>query len=99
MPLEVPAPARTTEQPPPCGIVGEMHLGGRRNRPLVADEGVALPSKVFSKRQNLLLVGDAGATLRMLPEGTVRTVVTSPPYWSLRDYEVDGQIGMAEPHP
>ena len=29
----------------------------------------------------------------MLPDRSVRTVVTSPPYWSLRDYEADGQIG------
>ena len=29
----------------------------------------------------------------MLADRSVRTVVTSPPYWSLRDYEADGQIG------
>ena len=26
--------------------------------------------------------------------GTVDTYVTSPPYWGLRDYGVDGQIGL-----
>lgn len=29
-----------------------------------------------------------------LPDGCVQTVVTSPPYWGLRDYGVDGQIGL-----
>jgi len=46
-----------------------------------------------------LLLGDAAASLRAVPDGTVRTVVTSPPYWSLRDYAADGQIGVAEPLP
>jgi DNA modification methylase len=32
--------------------------------------------------------------LRSLPDETVQCVVTSPPYWGLRDYGVDGQIGL-----
>lgn len=34
---------------------------------------------------------------RMLDEGragTIQTIITSPPYWGLRDYGVDGQIGL-----
>lgn len=42
--------------------------------------------------------GDARAVLRELPEEAVQTVVTSPPYWGLRDYGVDGQLGL-EPTP
>ena len=41
----------------------------------------------------LLLCGDAGAALGLLPDESVQTVVTSPPYWSLRDYGVADQIG------
>lgn len=41
----------------------------------------------------LLFCGDAKQALRLLPKETVQTVVTSPPYWSLRDYEVANQIG------
>ena len=33
----------------------------------------------------------------ILPERSIQTVVTSPPYWSLRDYEVDRQIGRDDP--
>ena len=29
-----------------------------------------------------------------IPDGVVQTCVTSPPYWGLRDYGVDGQIGL-----
>jgi len=32
--------------------------------------------------------------LRQLPDDSVHCVVTSPPYWGLRDYGVDGQIGL-----
>ena len=32
--------------------------------------------------------------LATLPEGSVDCVVTSPPYWGLRDYEDDGQFGL-----
>jgi DNA modification methylase len=38
--------------------------------------------------------GDALDVLRELPNDYVQTVVTSPPYWGLRDYGVAGQIGL-----
>jgi DNA modification methylase len=36
---------------------------------------------------------DCRESLKALPPESVNTVVTSPPYWGLRDYGVDGQIG------
>jgi site-specific DNA-methyltransferase (adenine-specific) len=44
-----------------------------------------------------LLLGDATVVLRSLPSGSIDTVVTSPPYLLLRNYQVPGQLG-AEPH-
>lgn len=41
-----------------------------------------------------VLIGDARARLRDLPDASVHCVVTSPPYWGLRDYGVVGQLGM-----
>jgi DNA modification methylase len=41
-----------------------------------------------------ILVGDAREVLRTLPADSVQCCVTSPPYWGLRDYGVDGQIGL-----
>lgn len=38
--------------------------------------------------------GDVIDCLRKIPEKSINTVVTSPPYWGLRDYDVDGQIGL-----
>ena len=41
----------------------------------------------------LLICGDARRALCLLPTESVQTVVTSPPYWSLRDYQIPDQIG------
>ena len=41
-----------------------------------------------------ILHGDALPTLRALRRESVQCVVTSPPYWGLRDYGVRGQIGL-----
>lgn len=41
-----------------------------------------------------ILKGDCRAVLATLPDESVHCVVTSPPYWGLRDYGVDGQLGM-----
>lgn len=37
---------------------------------------------------------DASSALASLPSDSVDCCVTSPPYWALRDYGVDGQIGL-----
>lgn len=38
--------------------------------------------------------GDVREQLAALPDGSVQTCVTSPPYFGLRDYGVEGQIGL-----
>lgn len=43
-----------------------------------------------------IITGDALETLRQLPDGCCSTCVTSPPYYGLRDYGADGQIGQEE---
>jgi len=45
-----------------------------------------------------LRCGDVLDVLRAMPDGSVHCCITSPPYWSLRDYGVSGQIGL-EPTP
>ena len=42
----------------------------------------------------MIHVGDCLETLRTLPSDSVDCIVTSPPYWGLRDYGVAGQIGQ-----
>ena len=41
-----------------------------------------------------VMQGDVREKLAELPEKSVQCVVTSPPYWGLRDYGVDGQLGL-----
>jgi len=41
-----------------------------------------------------IIHGDCLTVLKTLSDGSVNTCVTSPPYWGLRDYGVDGQIGL-----
>jgi DNA modification methylase len=43
-----------------------------------------------------ILVGDVRDSLRQLADGSVRCAVTSPPYWGLRDYGNDAQIGLEQ---
>ena len=48
------------------------------------------------KRPLVVLHGDTRDVIRKLPDNSFQCAVTSPPYWGVRDYGVDGQIG-AEP--
>lgn len=43
-----------------------------------------------------IIIGHCLEGLASLPEATVQTCVTSPPYFNLRDYGVDGQIGLED---
>ena len=38
--------------------------------------------------------GDALEVLKSLPDESVHCCVTSPPYWGLRDYGIEGQLGL-----
>lgn len=41
-----------------------------------------------------MMNGDVLSSLRSIPDESVHCVVTSPPYYGLRDYNADGQIGL-----
>jgi len=46
--------------------------------------------------RHVLLHGDCLHALRVVPSQSINCCVTSPPYFGLRDYGVDGQIGLEE---
>lgn len=80
--LRVPTPLGTgREEPQSAGRAGGYVA--------IAEDHVPLDDLAAST----LIHGDARRALRLLPEECVQTVVTSPPYWSLRDYEVAAQLG------
>jgi DNA modification methylase len=43
---------------------------------------------------NKILLGNAPDVLMELPDKSIHCCVTSPPYWGLRDYGVEGQLGL-----
>jgi DNA modification methylase len=55
---------------------------------MTTDES-ALPAEMNPN----ILIGDVRTTLRSLPDKSVHCIVTSPPYWGLRDYGTATWIG------
>jgi DNA modification methylase len=53
---------------------------------------------LFTEETNssAIVIGDSREVLKLIPDQVFQTCVTSPPYWSLRDYNIDGQIGLEE---
>lgn len=60
----------------------------------VLENGVHKWSGTSNQKTWTLFCGDAVEALRNVPDGSVNCIVTSPPYYSLRDYGVEGQIGL-----
>ena len=53
--------------------------------------------KLYHDSQGIELYhGDCLQVLKELPAESVHCVVTSPPYWGLRDYGTDGQLGSVQ---
>lgn len=65
----------------------------RNLRPVLVDR----PAHRFPEALTLavsVLIGDVRDRLRTMPANSMDCVVTSPPYWGLRNYDVAGQIGL-----
>ena len=45
-------------------------------------------------QNNIILQGDALAKLKKIPDESIDCIITSPPYYGLRDYEIEGQLGQ-----
>jgi DNA modification methylase len=43
---------------------------------------------------NTIIHGNVVDVLKEFPSESIDMVITSPPYWGLRDYGIDGQLGM-----
>lgn len=44
--------------------------------------------------KNKVYIGDSSEVLKKITDGSIDMCITSPPYWGLRDYGVDGQLGL-----
>ena len=48
----------------------------------------------MTEGESTIIHGDALQRLKELPDESVNCVVTSPPYWALRDYGDKNQLGL-----
>lgn len=46
--------------------------------------------------KNKIINGDTLTELKKFPDESVNCIITSPPYFNLRDYQIEGQIGLEE---
>lgn len=53
-----------------------------------------ITNNTIELNNSLLIESDAVVALQRLPSASVQCIVTSPPYWGLRDYGIEGQIGL-----
>jgi DNA modification methylase len=81
----------TDEYNPAKDFAGSLEVGYEAIRERVATGG---PGWIVKPPDVRVLMGDCRAMLRTLPADSVQCCVTSPPYWGLRDYGVDGQLGL-----
>jgi len=89
---------------PNCGgsIVGDGHTQPMRCENAECpvdrecDAEVLYCESQLNKAEYTVLSGDCIESLKTLPDECINTCVTSPPYFGLRDYGCDGQIGLEE---
>lgn len=63
--------------------------------PLSSPSQIILPDEMKNNKYRII-IGDALANLKKIPDETCRCCITSPPYWGLRDYGVPNQIGAED---
>lgn len=64
---------------------------------LLPDDGATDPLRFLFKPGSVasaLVMGDSKKVLAQIPDRVFQTCITSPPYWSLRNYHIEGQIGL-----
>lgn len=57
------------------------------------------PREKIKLEDSMIIEGDALNALKSLPPESVQCIVTSPPYWGLRDYGIEGQMGLEKTLP
>ena len=88
-----PTPSLSAEPGPLASLLGRR--GGSAREP--AAHRVPSPEVVFSDSRTAILLGEVRSALRTLPASSVDCVVTSPPYWGLRDYGLPAVVWGGKP--
>jgi DNA modification methylase len=74
--------------------VGDLEAWDGLLDALALERGVLVMTPFVSDPDFTLYVGDALEVLRELPAESVHCALTSPPFYALRDYGMEGQIGL-----
>jgi len=53
-----------------------------------------MPKPYYDSGEGQIFHGDSLEVLKTMPDESVQCCITSPPYWGLRDYGIDGQLGL-----
>jgi DNA modification methylase len=78
----------------------ELHFINSVIRSISQDTASSLiDRKWMNNGESCIVCGDSKQVLSCLPSGVFQCCVTSPPYWSLRNYNIEGQIGLEESVP
>lgn len=99
MPSESAAGSRPSKSSVPRRVTVVPSLfasDGRVHRFDAKDQGSISRYFVENSGTSALICGDTENVLSRLPDGVFQSCVTSPPYWSLRDYRISGQIGLED---
>ncbi len=90
MPQELPQEAVNTYRE-----LGQRAIPALAKNKALADRLIAFAKD--SPSEHRLLLGDSRKRLAELPDESVHLAVTSPPYWTLKEYENDpGQLGAVQ---
>ena len=75
-------------------------LSPKTTPPRVFESDAIREAAFFADKESIILNSDALSGLRLLADAGIQVdcIVTSPPFYGQRDYEVNGQIGL-ELHP
>jgi DNA modification methylase len=93
---ETPMDMNTLFDPEDAAPVDPFDDTTHRDYDLLRHEQTVEYDKQVATGRSAVVCGDASEILAAMPEGCVRTVVTSPPYWGHRDYDDPAQIGHEE---
>lgn len=91
-----PAPALSSPGTPRIHLVSSPMLPGPKVHTVSVEDNPITQFVMNDHRNSLLICGDSEKALTSIPDGTFQTCITSPPYWSLRDYQIAGQIGLEQ---
>lgn len=50
--------------------------------------------ELIEKKESKIIIADAMEILQHIPSSSIDCIITSPPYWGLRDYGINNQIGL-----